>query len=477
MTHKKVIVIGGGISGIKTALDLYNGGVQDTLVLEARDRLGGRLLSIQSTNSNDKRIKYDLGASWFHDALNNPLFERSIEKGNVDYYYDDGKCIYFSKDEKDISTWRFSATLDEFMAYSQFVYKQNPSKPDISLKELSEEYVQKYKDRLTQDQIKYGLASVRMWAELWQGESWDKLSAKYCFGGDHLGRNVYVKNGYVTVFNNELVELPQSYRENNIKLNTRVTTIDYTSSKYIEITTSRNEKYTCDYVVSTIPQSLLTINDLNDPCYIKWIPSLPRHISSIMPSVKFSSLGKVVLEFDSTFWPTDVERFYCITDGVPSSSSDSKSIKPWQYPTILINYHKLAGTSTLVALTQNPLSAYIEGLLGGDKDTKIWEIFQPLLQNISGLTNIPAPKRIYHTPWNNDKYARGSYSTTLVGCDDPSEVVNAFVEGIEDRVRFAGSETVDGSANGCAHGGWFSGEREANFILNMIRKERVASKL
>ncbi|KAK6454802.1 corticosteroid binding protein [Scheffersomyces xylosifermentans] len=475
MTHKKVIIIGAGISGIKTALDLYNGGVKDGLILEARDRLGGRLLSIDSTNSEIKGTRYDLGASWFHDSLHNPLFEKAIAKGNIKYYYDDGKHLYFSKDKKEIRTWEFEAVLEEMTTYTQLAFERNPERPDLSLKDLCMEYVQIYKDRLTSNQIKYGIAGVRMWAELWHGESWDKLSGRYCFADSgHLGRNVYVKNGYVSVFNNELHELPEDYRLKNIKLNTQVVKIDYSNRKKIAVHTKNGDIYTCEYLVSTIPQSLLTIKDKKDPCYVQWQPPFPSHISEVLPSVKFGSLGKVIMEFDHTFWPKDVDRFYGITDIVPNRKG---KISAWEYPTIFVNYHSVAGTSTLVALTQNPLSQYIEDLNGPDKNKKIWEIFEPLVKTISDKYSIPSPKNIYHTPWNNDKYVRGSYAIAPVGTKDPSAVISAFCEGIEERIRFAGAETIDGSAGGCAHGGWFSGEREAKFILAKIKGEKVSARL
>ncbi|KAK6463392.1 corticosteroid binding protein [Scheffersomyces coipomensis] len=478
MVHKKVIIIGGGISGVKATLDLYNGGVQDTLILEARDRLGGRLLSIDSTNNQSGGdVKYDLGASWFHDSLNNPLFDKALAKGNVSYYYDDGKSIFFSPEDKYIEHWKYDAVMEEILTYISLTYQNDPFKPDISLKEICNEYVSLYKSRLTNDQIKYGVSVVRMWAELWHGEDWEKLSAKYTFDGlDHQGRNVFVKNGYRTVFNNELLELPESYRNNNIKLNTQVSSINYTNKKLITIITSDKQEFTCDYLIVTIPQSLLLINDPKDQQYIDWKPILPPHISDILPSVHYGSLGKVVFEFDTIFWPKDVDRFYALTDHQPNHGSN---YKPWDFPSIFVNYAAMAQTPSLVALIQAPLAAYIENL-DTDPTTKsqiIWDLFKPLIESFSIISNIPAPTNIYHTPWTNDKYARGAYGTVKIGSGDPERVTAAFIEGIENRIKFAGAETIDGSANGCAHGGWFSGQREAKFILDRISSEKLNAKL
>ncbi|MGW1784966.1 NAD(P)-binding protein [Streptomyces sp. NPDC002143] len=67
MSHRDthdVIVIGAGTSGLAAATALHTPGL-DTLCLEARDRIGGRLLSALA--SHPERA-LDLGATWFWDG-------------------------------------------------------------------------------------------------------------------------------------------------------------------------------------------------------------------------------------------------------------------------------------------------------------------------------------------------------------------------------------------------------------------------
>ncbi|SPJ27530.1 FAD-dependent oxidoreductase [Falsiruegeria mediterranea] len=65
--HKRVIVIGAGISGLAAARQLADAGF-DVVVLEARGRIGGRIWT-------DRRLRQplDLGASWLHGTRGNPL--------------------------------------------------------------------------------------------------------------------------------------------------------------------------------------------------------------------------------------------------------------------------------------------------------------------------------------------------------------------------------------------------------------------
>jgi monoamine oxidase len=58
-THTKVIVVGAGLAGLSAATDLADEGVEVT-VLEARDRVGGRVWSITLTNG----AVVELGAEW-----------------------------------------------------------------------------------------------------------------------------------------------------------------------------------------------------------------------------------------------------------------------------------------------------------------------------------------------------------------------------------------------------------------------------
>jgi monoamine oxidase len=63
----EVIVVGAGIAGLAAARDLSIDGY-DVLVLEARNRIGGRIWT-----SRDLGVPADLGASWIHGFEDNPI--------------------------------------------------------------------------------------------------------------------------------------------------------------------------------------------------------------------------------------------------------------------------------------------------------------------------------------------------------------------------------------------------------------------
>jgi glycine/D-amino acid oxidase-like deaminating enzyme len=64
---REVLVIGAGIAGLTAARDLAVDGY-DVAVLEARERIGGRIWT-----SHDLGLPSDLGASWIHGFEDNPI--------------------------------------------------------------------------------------------------------------------------------------------------------------------------------------------------------------------------------------------------------------------------------------------------------------------------------------------------------------------------------------------------------------------
>lgn len=59
MANAKIIIVGAGISGISAAAKLLENGFKNLVVLEAENRIGGRVNTIPFANST-----VDLGAQW-----------------------------------------------------------------------------------------------------------------------------------------------------------------------------------------------------------------------------------------------------------------------------------------------------------------------------------------------------------------------------------------------------------------------------
>ncbi len=82
---ESVAIIGAGMSGLSAAHKLSRAGVEVTVV-EARDRIGGRIFT-----DNSLGVPLDLGASWIHGIKQNPLTrlanQQNIERVRSDANY------------------------------------------------------------------------------------------------------------------------------------------------------------------------------------------------------------------------------------------------------------------------------------------------------------------------------------------------------------------------------------------------------
>lgn len=77
-TKYNVIIIGAGMAGLSAANHLLKNGIEDFLIIEARKRIGGRIISIPLKNH-----KVELGANWIHGVLGNPIFEMAMSNNLV----------------------------------------------------------------------------------------------------------------------------------------------------------------------------------------------------------------------------------------------------------------------------------------------------------------------------------------------------------------------------------------------------------
>ena len=99
--HYKVLILGGGLAGVIAARTLHQNGIEDFLIVDALDELGGRMMSHKFAGKT-----IEVGANWVQgtqtgDGLANPIFVLA-EKHNITTQYND----WFGS----ISTWYFSSS-------------------------------------------------------------------------------------------------------------------------------------------------------------------------------------------------------------------------------------------------------------------------------------------------------------------------------------------------------------------------------
>ncbi len=122
---KNIIIVGAGLSGLYLAWQLEKTMAADTrlIILEARERIGGRILSPQWGDSPDGRV--DLGPAWFWPQfqprlarLMNELHCRSFKqftRGNMLYETADRKLQQFAGPSSHDQSYRIAAGTGELI--------------------------------------------------------------------------------------------------------------------------------------------------------------------------------------------------------------------------------------------------------------------------------------------------------------------------------------------------------------------------
>jgi monoamine oxidase len=111
MDHKQIAIIGGGLSGLYAATLLEAQGITDYVLLEARERLGGRIEDFSLKNGS-KDEQFDLGPTWFWPEIQ-PQLNTLVEELGLQKFpqYDQGKIrIERAPNEKPVSIRGFTSS-------------------------------------------------------------------------------------------------------------------------------------------------------------------------------------------------------------------------------------------------------------------------------------------------------------------------------------------------------------------------------
>lgn len=449
--HASVVVVGGGVAGLAAASTLVASGA-DVVLLEARARLGGRVHTV--AGAAYPSVPLDLGASWYHDTLDNCLFDRARARGDrLVYTPAKGVMVPFNAGATPGIPGVMLEVLHEFFQYVDAAFFAAEPPPDVSLAEMMDRYLADRGDTLTHGE-KQHLPAIARYLELWHGVLWRSLLARYA-AIDNQGRDCYNVGGYGTLVQELATTIPPSA----VHLNTEVVRIS-TSRGYSDpvVVHTAAGPVTCAHVIVTVPQSVIMD--------IEWLPPLPPRISTSLTSMGYGHLGKCILEFGVCFWGSATSWLLTGNGGERLPASVEQTVaeltaegEPNLYPITVFNLVPIYGKPILMVLTQAPVTQWLE-----ERPARVWPWLEPRLRAVAEEP-IQAPLHIHTTSWSSDRFSKGSYSVPRPG-DDPGEVVRQLETGWG-KVRFAGEHTISEGA-GCVHGAYMSGVREGEHVAGRL---------
>ena len=274
-----VVVIGAGLAGLSVARTLHDAG-QAVVVLEARDRLGGRI----HTSRLWPDMPMDLGASWIHGIQGNPITTLAREAG----------ASWVS------TSYRASLALSE---------RGELVEPDTSLPErLLRQATQAAERRTSDTSLMAALRALSQWARLTPlqrqrlmhhinatleqeyGGAADELSAwhgsdSHSFAGD----DVLFPKGFHQV-------VQHAARGLDVRVSAPVASVAPG-----RVVLANGQSLSAKAVVVTVPLGVLQAGRL------RFETPLSSERTRAIETLRMGLLNKCWLRFDAVRWPADVD--------------------------------------------------------------------------------------------------------------------------------------------------------------------------
>ena len=404
-----VAIIGAGAAGLGAANALKNSGLS-VLVLEARDRVGGRAHTIMASPD----VTFDVGCGWLHSADENSFVQIAERLGfeinkSLPPWRERAYGKAFPQEDRD----DFIRALDAFYDRAEkAAIEAGQSGRDIAAS-LSLEPGNRWNPMI--DAISTYINGCEL----------DQVSLLDMDAYEDTNINWRVRRGYGALVAAYGASCPLAF-DCNVALIDR-------SEKRVRIETSRGT-LTADKVIVTVPTNLIADEA------IRFHPPLPAKVDAAR-GLPLGLADKVVVALDE---PEALPKDGNLRGATMRTEMGTYHLRPFGQPCIegffggrYAQSLEDAGPGALAAASIDEIVSF----LGNDFRRKL--------------------KPLAESRWAHDPFARGSYSHALPGHAGDRAVLAAPVDG---RLFFAGEATSPGFFS-TAHGARDSGERAAEEVL------------
>lgn len=417
-----VIVLGAGLSGLAAA-DFLSANNVDVTVLEARERIGGRVFSHKI--DDEENIVIELGAEWIggsHSRLLQLCSEFNLELLNNQFndslIYDK---VYYKPDDWDFSEeWRmkFKKIIDDYKTFSEKEKIQLDKMDwwrflmnhDIPAKDLD---IREYADSTDFGESIRFVSAYAALAEYAESNSTNEMDYKVSGGNHKIAESLASRLG------NEKIKL--SHKVVSVVQGTNIT-----------VNCENGERFVCDKLICALPTFSLS--------KIKWNPSLPAEKINAVNELQYARINKSATLFREKFWKEDA--FSILTD---SFSHYFYHATKYQNPM----------KGVLISYAVGDKADIISRLNKEDREKLVSDSLKIPFGDVSGM--IENNVNYY---WGLDKYSMGAYA--LYGSGQWFSVMPVLKEKFNN-IYFSGEHVADWQ--GFMEGAIVSGEEAAQELL------------
>lgn len=441
---RSVIVIGAGIAGLRAAWKLGSADCRVS-VLEARDRIGGRIWTLTNPELN---FPVELGAEFIHGRspeIFEPLKEAGAEITEVE-----GRswCAFHNR----LQPCDFWSSIDSVLS------RMDASRPDESFVDFLQRTFPDNNDGEAQQRALGYVVGFNAADPARVGVHWlvRGMRAEEKIEGD---RSFRAGSGYGDLLD-VLRRKIAGCRNVNVRMEKVVERVKWERGR-AEVTIrgpAGGETLAAARVLITLPLAVLkTVEGATGA--VAFQPALPASKIAALDKLDMGKVIRIVLAFRERFW--DSIR----PTGSKTTLSDVSfllSDDEW-FPTWWTSMPR-----KLPIITGWAPFRCAERLSGQDREF----VVDRSLQTLGKLLNVDVRMARDHLSgaffhdWQNDPFSRGAYSYGKVGSDGAQE---ELASPVADTLFFAGEATDTTGNNGTVHGAIASGNRAAQQILESFK--------